>query len=310
MIADLVKLKYELLAIIDSISLEDEINKKANMIVSVLLHNESVAQHINLTDSINIINELHSGNQKIISSLFNKLELIDSEIEKIASNLPNNTYKFNLLIDEKSNETINNIVRMYSNWQYPGLLLNCEYDSGGLSTLAEPKNRIDSMVASDPLYIVKTDYWEILDYIKDYPSLYQSRVRKYEITDGKYSILPQEQFGFIHSWGFLNQLSIIDIATQLEQIFSLLRPGGVAMLTYNNGEKIETALKVDQGEIPYCSDRIIKKMAESIGFEVISASDISVPLEVKFWISWVELRKPGSLTTIKKHPVMGEIKHK
>jgi hypothetical protein len=45
-------------------------------------------------------------------------------------------------------------------------------------------------------------------------------------------------------------------------------------------------------------------MAESLGFDVIQCFDF-VPST-----SWIELRKPGVLTTVKAHQALGEIKFK
>jgi hypothetical protein len=53
----------------------------------------------------------------------------------------------------------------------------------------------------------------------------------------------------------------------------------------------------------YIPKSMLIPLCESLGYEIIAdeARDRSV--------SWLELRKPGTLETVKAHQVMGEIKH-
>ena len=49
---------------------------------------------------------------------------------------------------------------------------------------------------------------------------------------------------------------------------------------------------------------LLKTLAESIGYEINAESNY------KNQISWIEIKKPGELETIKAHQVLGEIKRR
>ena len=87
----------------------------------------------------------------------------------------------------------------------------------------------------------------------------------------------------------------------LKEIFSALRPGGVCMFSYNNAERVHCAKYVEQGYMSYMPKKLLTKLIHQHGFEIISLEDRNES------ISWVEIRKPGVLSTIKAHPVLGEI---
>ena len=95
----------------------------------------------------------------------------------------------NMYIPPQAQADIHSRIALYANWKYPGLEIGCR-DGEWTNTL----------VASDPLYMVD-EHQEFLDSaIKDYPPEYQRRVRRYLVKDNDYSRLPQRQFNFIFSW--------------------------------------------------------------------------------------------------------------
>ena len=53
---------------------------------------------------------------------------------------------------------------------------------------------------------------------------------------------------------------------------------------------------------------LFRSLFAEIGFEVIGFHDQLVDEANKTYISWVEIRKPGELSTIKYHQSMGEIR--
>jgi SAM-dependent methyltransferase len=158
------------------------------------------------------------------------------------------------------------------------------------------------LIASDPLYLTDA-HQEFLDSaVKDYPPEYQRRVRSYLVDNDDYSILPKNQFNFIFSWNNFNYKSLDTLKQTLKQIYTLLRPGGVFMFSYNNGDLPAGAAYAENYFMSYMPKSLVIPMCQMLGFEIVYSEDH----EPAF--SWIEIRKPGELKTSKAHQVMGEIK--
>ena len=75
------------------------------------------------------------------------------------------------------------------------------------------------MVAGDPLYLTHSNIVIVKDMIKEYPELYQNRLRLYEIVDRDFSKLPQAQFGFVLCWDNFNHLSLDKIEKYIREVW-------------------------------------------------------------------------------------------
>jgi SAM-dependent methyltransferase len=197
-------------------------------------------------------------------------------------------------LSDSLNAEILNRIQLYSNWKYPALEIGCR---DGEWT--------KHIVASDPLYIV--DYYrEFLDStVSQFPDAYQRRIRPYMGRDHDLSMLPQEQMGFVFCWNFLNYRSLDTVKEYLKEVKNVLRPGGTFMFSYNNGDIPECAGYADGFWMSYIPKSMLLPMCESLGFDIIYERDVRGEGTS---ISWVEVRKPGTLETIKAHQVLGEIK--
>jgi hypothetical protein len=108
-------------------------------------------------------------------------------------------------------------------------------------------------------------------------------------------------------WELFNFLSLDLIKETISKVSNWLRPGGVLFASYSNCDLIETATTLKFNDISYCNPRIITQMAIDAGFEV-SLHDIKTDnRNLPSYISWAELRKPGTLSTVKAHQALGEI---
>lgn len=320
-IANLIFLKEQISDILKNVSLEESIREKKQ---SLQVLKNTIPEHevVRLQDHITYFDQMLDLDKNLILSLEHKLAEISDQIQNHNQTLLNdpaylNRFTENNIVpltetNDNIEHTITNRVSLYSNWKYPGLLLNCRFSMPDHEYLPKIKDRIDAMVGSDPLYIMNYPVRIAELYVEEYPSLYQSRVRKYEATGSDFSILPQAQFGFIQCWDFFNHLPTTVIEQHLRSILRLLRPGGVILFSYSNCEMLGTAKQFDQGEIPFCSATIIKDIAQTVGFELIDLFDY--PVTHKFsppqWVSWIELKKPGALQTIRRHQTLGKIEQK
>jgi SAM-dependent methyltransferase len=206
-------------------------------------------------------------------------------------------------LSDESRETLLGRVHLYSTWKYPALEIGCR---DGEWT--------KQLVTFDPLYIADNHTEFINNAISQFTSEYQNRIRKYYIQDFKiYSLnqfeqinntLPLNQFGFIFSYNYFNYLSLDSIKQLLIQAMEWLRPGGTMLFTYNNADMSASAGLTEGYFMTYVPKSMLVPMAESLGFQVAQCFDFQPST------SWIELRKPGVLTTVKAHQALGEIKIK
>ena len=180
---------------------------------------------------------------------------------------------------------------MHVDWKYPGLEIGCR---DGQWT--------KYLVGMDPLYIADVHKEFVDSTAAAYPPEYQARLRQQVIRNSDLSALPKNQFGFVFSWNFFNYLPMYKIQHYLQQIYTLLRPGGVVWFSYNNADMTAAAEFADSYFMSYAPKSQLLPRCTEMGFEIISSADFDPA------ISWLELRKPGTLKTIKAHQVLGEIK--
>ena len=182
---------------------------------------------------------------------------------------------------------------LYADWRHPGMHLRPL--DGGLS---------DVLKALDPLYFVDTDP-DLLQKVKQLWQLqYQKRLRYYTVDEqdaDPLKNLPQQQFGFVLVSEFFNYKSIEIISKYLASVYSLLKPGGVLVFTFNNCDTVEGIRQVEAKFSPYTPARKIKKIAQKLGYKI--EAEFSRPPR----LSWLEVRKPGELTSMRNGQTLGSL---
>lgn len=279
---------------IDSIMAEDVSKDHRDLLENFLCDFDEL--HIRLQENKNkfnaIIDKINSeiGNEG--TKFFSDNYGLELRVEAEATNIIRNVRVMEL--SESLQSEILSRVQMYGDWHYPGLEIGCR---DGEWTR--------HLVANDPLYIVD-HYREFLDSTQSkFTPEYQNRIRPYLIQDQDLSALPQGQMGFVFCWNYLNYRSLDTVKEYLKLVKDLLRPGGTFMFSYNNGDIPECAGYADGHWMSYIPKSMLLPMCEMLGYDVILARDIRGEGTS---ISWLELRKPGELETVKAHQVMGEIR--
>lgn len=270
-----------------------------------------------LQDAGSDIHDLVSDLQTIHKKLgFNNqlkdylIDKINGDITQESSKFLSDNYSLELKVEaeaignirkvrvlELSDEIVDEIksrIQLHTNWRYPALEIGCR--DGEWTKY---------MVAADPLYI--TDHYRdfLESAVKDFTEEYQLRVRAYLARDTDLSMLPQGQMAFVFCWNFLNYRSFDTIKEYLKSVKEVLRPGGVFMFSYNNGDLHECAGYAEGFWMSYIPKSFLVPMCESLGFDVIHTRESRGEGTA---ISWIELRKHGELSTVKAHQVLGEIK--
>jgi SAM-dependent methyltransferase len=260
---------------------------------------EDLAQHcakaIALIEEANDIFKVH-------------LDSINQEINQVTHELFSNNYTLEERYSEDANyirehwkiridpdiaDIVQQRVTLYTDWKYPALEIGCR--DGEWTRL---------MVAADPLYIMDRNREFLESAANQFPVEYQRRMRPYHLANHNLTMLPQNQFGFVFSWGYFNYVSLDTMKSYLTQIFNILRPGGVFMFSYNDGDSPGGAGMAEQMARAYTPKSVLLALVEGLGFEVISVADHGPA------ISWLEIKRPGELRTVKAHQVLGEIKRR
>lgn len=307
----------ELLRIIQSIDAVDLAEYKYNLdkhfyhlagvVQNADYHSDEVVHTI--TDSYKIAAREHINTRKALEVYkdFLKKEIKKMEVdyyvksEEIYYDSRHDTPKYILkrrklslsLKNEEIREIFFSRVSHYNRWQYPAIEIRPAF---GQIT--------DIIKGCDPLYLVDTDE-KLLDNVKTrWTPTYQRRLRYYTINETNKNLfhaLPDNQYGFVVSVDFFNYKTINIINNYLLEIFQKLRPGGTFMFNYNNCDLPYAARNVENNFCCYTPGHKLVELAKNAGFEITRQEDQFEN------ISWLELKKPGELTSIKGGQTLGEI---
>ncbi len=328
-VSDLVKFRNELIAVIDKLSLDESVNNICDQIHSVGAANDKV-ELIVADKIITVIDEFQSllvHSKNIIAKLPLIVFNIETIIDETAIREFNESHELKYScyfkhtdvpyeITASVDDLIKSRLAHHASWHYPGLQLGCRTsgkiaaDINSEPTLSQFTNLL---VTSDPLYLCDFNQDYINNATSQFNEVYQKRLRTYLINDfADLTQLPQTQFSFILAWNLFNYASINTLEQYLIEIFKLLRAGGTVMFSYNNGDIFESAILAEIGAMSYIPKRQLITLCESLGFIVKFSYDELNDNTNYFdshvtYISWLEISKPGALTTIKAHQVLGAI---
>jgi hypothetical protein len=166
------------------------------------------------------------------------------------------------------------------------------------------------LVHGTPLYIVEEDKEASVVNTDFFNQIMTNRIAWYEMNDADeeiLAVLPQEQIGCFVVIDYFNFKSEDIIEKYLKSIYNCLRPGGTVIFTFNNCDYPNAIDKVDEMYYCYTTGTQMKKICSSIGFEILRLTAIGYD-ELDNGISWLEIKKPGELNTIRSAQGLAEIK--
>lgn len=301
---------------------------------TVALYDELVKQSHDIIDKVR---DMIKSIEHDIELLADQLASTDEYKDKFSFKNFNHSFAYDSIKDyyvpESIKESIKNVIKQYCDWHHPGL-----------NIYPRSYEWVDCTVMCDPLYLTanctlgthpiipgkpfwpdrylpgtnlswkkEADEWapftyeSMMNIVGQYPEVYQRRLRLYPAKNLDFSLLPKSAFGFILSWGFANYVPKDIVKQLLEETFKLLKPGGVFMMSYNNCDLPTIAKTAEEGNLSYAHARLIRELSVEIGFDIIQFNDIETDDSYFTHVSWVELRKPGVLKTVKALQALGEI---
>jgi len=212
--------------------------------------------------------------------------------------MPNETTDYILnrreLLSEELEQIFTRRLENHVDWRFPGMIIR-----------PGQENFIRGMVANDPLYLIDQHYDLLVPALEKFPERYQKRLRTYVINErGSEPIMqkiPDNQFGLCLVYNFFNFRPIEVIRQWLNEIITKLRPGGVLIMTINDCDREPAVVLAENYFTCYTPGNMILELTKSIGFEVLYVWRTDGPM------TWIELRKPGELTSLRGGQTLAKI---
>ena len=192
-----------------------------------------------------------------------------------------------IVLSAETDKILKGRIDSYNHWQYPAMVIHPMMELFILN-----------MVGHDPLYLVDESH-DLLEYaMNHWNEGYRNRLREYHIEESFDQAildkLPDGQFGFVLAYNYLNYRPYEIIKKYLEEIYQKLKPGGVVAFTFSDCDRFQAIQNVEQGISCYTPGVLIKGYAEYLGFE-----EIFIFQEEHSSSVWLELKKPGVLTSLR-----------
>jgi hypothetical protein len=191
-----------------------------------------------------------------------------------------------LAIDADSRLLLTGRLLQYTDWRLPGMIIR-------------PGNEkfIEDLVPLDPLYVVDQHEDLMQPAVQAFTPEYQRRLRPYVIDDYKHVDalwqLPANQFGLIFAYNYFNYKPMKVVCQYLDSMFARLRPGGVAIFTYNDCDWAHGVALAEKSFMCYTPGREIQSHCNQLGFEILSVN------RGQGDVSWMEIRRPGEIESIR-----------
>lgn len=271
---------------IDFDNIKNEIHKQSTSLIA----------NINAIDAL--IKQFKNNLQQFVDSVeepyYSRSESLYAESRNDTADYILDQLNFkNLLYDTETKDFFKNRVILHNDYKWPALQIRPGY--GEIT---------DALLACDPLYLVDIDHALFKPVSQLWTPEYQRRVRYYVINETEKRILhqlPVQQFGLIVAVDFFNFRPLAIIEKYLGELFNLLRPGGVAIFTYNNCDFPIGVDNFENSYYCYTPGRQVKKLCEKFGFRIMASFDLENN------VSWLEIQRPGRRTSLRGGQTLGKI---
>jgi SAM-dependent methyltransferase len=185
-------------------------------------------------------------------------------------------------------------VSRYTDWRHPAMIIH----PGNTSF-------INSMVANDPLYAVDENYDLLHPAVSQFNEVYQNRLRVstvIENTDNPIlEKIPNGQLGLCVAYNFFNYKPFEIVKQYLTEIYQKLKPGGTLVMTFNDCDRYPAVMLAEQCYAAYTPGNMLRYWAEHVGFNEVFCYHDAGP------ITWIELQKPGELTSLRGGQALAKI---
>lgn len=236
----------------------------------------------------NTIDDVKHRVQDLIDSIENSYFVKSYDLFQEHISQDDNDYILDRKLDLPSDivEYLHARMRRYGDWHHAGLIVR-----------PGRWDWIEDLVSCDPLYLVDTNRDLLAPALDRFNPEYQRRLRLYLIgssdANGLLDHVPDGQIGFCLAYYFFNFMPFELIRRYLEEIYRKLKPGGSVAFTFNNCDRAGGVELVERNYMCYTPGGLMMTMCESMGFE------ISHSYQLDSACTWIELRRPGELSSLR-----------
>lgn len=185
-------------------------------------------------------------------------------------------------------------IRNYGDWRLPGMIIR-----------PGREKFIEEMVPLDPLYIVDTMPELISPSVEKFTLEYQRRLRTYVVNDYRDARplhqLPDNQFGFIFAYNFLNYKPLPVIERYIRDIAQKLRPGGHAVFTFNDCDYAQGVGLAENSFMCYTPGHRVQKIVTDAGLEIDTYQ------HDEYDLAWMDVRRPGDIFSMRGGQTLAKI---
>ncbi len=186
-------------------------------------------------------------------------------------------------------------IQNYVDWQHSGMVIQ-----PGLEKF------IEDMVGYDPLYLVAQQHDLLVPAFDRFPEEYQRRLRLYTVKEElDHEILekiPNSQIGLCFVYNFFEFKPFEIVRKYLAEIYQKLKPGGTLIMTFNDCDRDKAVKLAEQHYACYTPGAMVQQFAATVGYDQIFSWNNNGPT------TWLELRKPGTLTSLRGGQTLAKIK--
>jgi hypothetical protein len=217
------------------------------------------------------------------------LEMCSDSADKVLNRRP--------ILDIETENLLRVRVQNYVDWQHPAMIIQ-----PGLEKFVE------DMVGFDPLYLVAQHHDLLVPAFDQFPEEYQRRLRLYTVRErenigqGILEKIPNGQIGLCLVYNFFEFKPFEIVRRYFTEIYQKLKPGGTLIMTFNDCDRAKAVQLVEQHYACYTPGAMIQHYAAKVGYNQIFSCNTNGST------TWLELRKPGTLTSLKGGQTLAKIK--
>jgi len=201
------------------------------------------------------------------------------------------------VLDEETETLLRVRIQNYVDWQHPAMIIQ-----PGLEKFVE------DMVGFDPLYLVAQQHDLLVPAFEKFPEEYQRRLRLYTVREDIDSEIlekvPNGQIGLCLVYNFFEFKPFEIVRKYLIEIYQKLKPGGTLIMTFNDCDRDKAVKLAEQHYACYTPGFMVRQFAATVGYDQIYSWNNNGPT------TWLELRKPGTLTSLRGGQTLAKIVHK
>ena len=202
-----------------------------------------------------------------------------------------------MFISTESREFINARMNKYATWKHAGMIIR-----------PAKEDFVKNMVMFDPLYLIDQTHELLAPCMSEFHDDYQRRLRPYVINERNNNPIlgriPNEQFGICLAYNYFNFKPLEVFKQYLAEIYTKLKPGGTLAFTFNDCDRDKAVMLTEQHFACYTPGRMVKELSKTIGYELEFEWHDNGP-----W-TWLELRKPGELASLRGGQTLAKVMRK